>query len=307
MSRLLTRVASLSIGMVLAGSAALAQPVNDLCTSATFISMPSGGSYTRTGSTASATSDLSESGCSDQDANDVWFRFIAPTTGSYSFDLFLGTNFDTTLSVWQGDCALFSPGTALACNDDEDLDFGILTSWIPGVNISAGTEIRVRISGFQNDFGNYQITIIGPTGASVTGACCSGTTCTVQAAGTCSATFIGVGATCSPSPCAPPPAGICCRGASCSTTVAQANCTAIGGAGAVWVSSSATCNSGSDTTPCCYSDFNKTGGTTVADIFDYLNEWFASAPAARYGGDGTGTPVVADLFAYLNAWFVGGC
>lgn len=306
MIRLFKRLASLSIGMSVACSSAWAQPANDLCTSATFISMPNGGNFNRTGSTAGATSDVSDSGCSDQDANDIWFRFVAPRSGNYSFDTF-GSNFDTTLSVWQGDCALFSPGTALECNDDEDFDFGIFTSWIPLLNISAGTEIRVRISGFQNSSGSYQLIISTPSGASLTGACCSGTTCTVQAAGTCSTTFVGVGATCSPSPCAPPPAGVCCRGSTCSTTVTQANCTPIGSAGAVYVATSPTCNSGSDTTPCCYADFNKSGGLTALDIFDYLNEWFANTPSANFGSDGTGTPSVADIFSFINAWFVGGC
>lgn len=306
MGRVLARVATVALGMVAFGGMALAQPVNDLCSSATFIPMPTGGNYTRTGSTTGATSDLSESGCSEQDANDVWFRFIAPRSGNYSFDLF-NSEFDTTLSVWQGDCALFSPGTALACNDDEDLDFDILTSYIPVLNISAGTEIRVRISGYHNDFGTYVLVVGVPSGTSVTGACCNGATCTVQAAGTCSTTFIGIGATCSPSPCAPPPSGVCCRGATCSTAISQANCTPIAGAGAVYLAQSPTCNAGSDTTPCCYSDFNKSGSITAQDIFDYLNEWFVSAPTARFGGDGTGTPVVADLFSYLNSWFVGGC
>ncbi len=290
----------------LLSAAALAQPANDACSNATFISMPTGGQYVRAGSTMSATSDVSDSGCSDQDANDVWFRFIAPRTGNYSFDLF-GSSFDTTLSIWQGDCALLAPGTFLVCNDDEDADFGIFTSWIPAWNISGGTEIRIRISGWRNSFGGYQLTVTAPAGTSVTGACCSGSTCTVQAAGTCSSTFIGVGATCSPSPCAPPPSGVCCRGVTCSTTVAQADCTQIGGAGAVFVSTSSVCNGSSDITPCCYADFNKTGGISAADIFDFLNEWFANSPSARFGGDGTGTPVVADLFSYLNAWFNGGC
>jgi hypothetical protein len=101
--------------------------------------------------------------------------------------------------------------------------------------------------------------------------------------------------------------GVCCRGATCSTTVAQVDCTAPAPAGALYVNSSSTCNSGgSTTTPCCYADFNKSGDLSVGDIFDYLNAWFAASPFARIGSDGTPGPLaVADIFAYLNAWFAG--
>jgi hypothetical protein len=80
-------------------------------------------------------------------------------------------------------------------------------------------------------------------------------------------------------------------------------------AGAVFVSSAGTCNSGgSTTTPCCYADYNKIGAVTVGDIFDFLNDWFAGSPYANFGGDGTPASLaVQNIFDFLNAWFAGGC
>jgi hypothetical protein len=48
-------------------------------------------------------------------------------------------------------------------------------------------------------------------------------------------------------------------------------------------------------------DWNCSGTLEVADIFDFLNDWFAS------GGDfnGDGVTQVSDIFAFLNAWFAG--
>lgn len=54
--------------------------------------------------------------------------------------------------------------------------------------------------------------------------------------------------------------------------------------------------------PACPCDFNG-GGLTVTDIFDYLNAWFASSPAANING---GALDVSDIFDFLNCWF-GGC
>ena len=107
--------------------------------------------------------------------------------------------------------------------------------------------------------------------------------------------------------------GVCCRGATCSTTVTtSAACTSslVGGqtAGASFPAG-ASCNSaGSTTTPCCYADYNKVGGITVQDIFDFLQDWFASSPYANTGGTGAAGPLaVQNIFDFLTAWFNGGC
>ncbi|HMN41109.1 MAG TPA: GC-type dockerin domain-anchored protein [Phycisphaerales bacterium] len=53
----------------------------------------------------------------------------------------------------------------------------------------------------------------------------------------------------------------------------------------------------------CPADFNGNGTLEVADIFAFLNAWFAGSPAADF--DGLSGLQVADIFAFLNAWFAG--
>jgi hypothetical protein len=55
--------------------------------------------------------------------------------------------------------------------------------------------------------------------------------------------------------------------------------------------------------PLCTADFNSDGATGVADIFSYLNNWFAGYPAADINDDQRVT--VQDIFGFLGAWFSG--
>jgi hypothetical protein len=106
-----------------------------------------------------------------------------------------------------------------------------------------------------------------------------------------------------------PVSGVCCRGATCNTTVSQASCTGSGMAGASYVLSAPACNPGPvSSSPCCYADYNKTGGLSVQDIFDFLGDWFAGSPFANTGGNGNAGPLsVQNIFDFLSAWFTGGC
>lgn len=144
------------------------------------------------------------------------------------------------------------------------------------------------------------------------GACCNDAdqTCMNTTIAGCPAgsTFQGGGTTCSPSSCGGQPTGVCCRGATCSRTVASGDCTASGTAGAVFVAGGSACNSGSTATPCCYADYNKVGGISVQDVFDFLGDYFSGSPNASVGGDGTGgAPTVQSIFDFLAAYFAGGC
>lgn len=55
--------------------------------------------------------------------------------------------------------------------------------------------------------------------------------------------------------------------------------------------------------PYCVGDHNDDGLITAADIFAFLNDWFASLPAGD--ADASGVLTAADIFAFLNAWFSG--
>jgi hypothetical protein len=106
--------------------------------------------------------------------------------------------------------------------------------------------------------------------------------------------------------------GVCCRGSTCTTSISSAAAcsSSLNGAlaGATFPNGAGCNSSGSTTTPCCYPDYNKVNGIGVADIFDFLNDWFAGKLFANTGGDGnTGTLSVQNIFDFLNAWFAGGC
>ncbi len=55
--------------------------------------------------------------------------------------------------------------------------------------------------------------------------------------------------------------------------------------------------------PACPADFNGVDGVTAADVFDFINAWFAGETRTDYDLSGTLDP--ADIFAFLNAWFAG--
>ncbi|MBY0313476.1 MAG: hypothetical protein K2W85_15535 [Phycisphaerales bacterium] len=63
-----------------------------------------------------------------------------------------------------------------------------------------------------------------------------------------------------------------------------------------------TCNYMWVLTPACIADFDGVDCVTVADIFAFLNAWFANQPAADLDNNGIG---VQDIFNFLNAWFTG--
>lgn len=60
---------------------------------------------------------------------------------------------------------------------------------------------------------------------------------------------------------------------------------------------------GGGCTQLCRADFDCTGALAVADIFAFLNGWFAGIAAADF--DGVDGLQVQDVFAFLNAWFTG--
>ncbi len=104
-----------------------------------------------------------------------------------------------------------------------------------------------------------------------------------------------------------PATGRCCIGARCAI-VLQAACTPVGTAGASYTAGAADCNaSGILNAPCCFADYNKAGGVTVQDIFDFLSDYFTGSVNANVSGDGVTAPTVQDIFDFLGAYFAGGC
>ncbi len=131
------------------------------------------------------------------------------------------------------------------------------------------------------------------------GSCCAPSgMCEISLQNECGArwTYQGV---CSPIACPHP--GACCMGSICAIRLPD-DC----GPGQRFAGPDAACNvAGNHSAPCCHADFNQDGALQVADIFAYLNAWFAGDPRARVTGTFGGPLTVQDVFEYLNAWFTG--
>jgi hypothetical protein len=104
------------------------------------------------------------------------------------------------------------------------------------------------------------------------GVCCTSLgACTFVVQGVCAASW-SVGGVCTPNPCAA--VGACCQGVACTTTTA-ALCPG------AYLGDASVCaprvRSG-HINACCPNDFNGSGSLSVADVFDFLNSWFAGCP-----------------------------
>lgn len=107
-----------------------------------------------TGTTVGATgTDITS--CASGDSLDVWFRYVPGEDGVATFDL-CASRYDTTLAIFQG-CG----GPELACNDDAC--GGGVQSEIT-MPVVAGTEYRVRISGWNASTGTYTLLVTLNTG-----------------------------------------------------------------------------------------------------------------------------------------------
>jgi hypothetical protein len=127
------------------------------------------------------------------------------------------------------------------------------------------------------------------------GSCCVSTTCTVTTSLGCTGVFTSGGA-CTPDPCAPPSTGACCVGTVCSIQTSAACAGVFQGEGSV-------CGTVANPTTCCRANFNRVGGISVQDIFDFLAAYFGNDPAADINGSGGVS--VQDIFDYLAAYFAG--
>ncbi len=125
---------------------------NNVCSSATTI-----GNGTFTGTTVGASPDGAATCGNSNLAPDVWFRYIATTTGAVSIDT-CGSSFDTVLSVHSA-----CPGNVanqIACNDNATAGpcLGTFQSQVV-INVTAGQTYRVRVAGANGAFGNFRISI----------------------------------------------------------------------------------------------------------------------------------------------------
>jgi V8-like Glu-specific endopeptidase len=123
-------------------------PVNDNCGNATLIGIGS-----VTGSTVCATNDGSANCAASGSSPDVWYAFRPTCGGIYQFDTLGNSDYDTALSIHTG-----CPGTIanqIACDDDSA---GFPLSLIR-VSLLANTTYYIRVNGFFNRTGNYQLNV----------------------------------------------------------------------------------------------------------------------------------------------------
>jgi Lamin Tail Domain len=258
--------------------------------------------------------------CASSSAKAVWYSFTAPATAAYTIST-CGSPQDTVVQVFSSpDCTAL---TALACDDDacvgtEPSQIPLVVSGsgaaslISSLVINAGDTIYVRMSSFGTTptGGNFQLRV---SAVNAIGSCCaSAGTCTLTDAANCTGgPVFTAGGVCSPNTC-PQPSGSCCVGARCVTGVADAaacNGLADPMQSGVFTAGGTTCNwpfmiGGDTVSPCCLADYNKAGGLTVNDIFDFLTGWFNGSANADINGSGLS---VNDIFDFLGAWFAGGC
>jgi hypothetical protein len=133
---------------MMAASAVVAQPANDLCSTATSV-VDGNNTIDNRGSTRDSTSPCSRGGANFS-GTEVWYTYTAPATGTRNFivrDAYRnnGAEFDSQLTIYDG-CG----GTALACDDDSGLS---LWSKIYHFPVTQGTTYTIRL-------GNWGVNLV---------------------------------------------------------------------------------------------------------------------------------------------------
>jgi hypothetical protein len=103
--------------------------------------------------------------CGDvQVNNDMWFSFVGPFYGTITVDTCasLAPVYDTKLAIYQGDCPMGIPDTAIACNDDTAASCG-LTGTLSRTTFTClpGQNYLIRLGGFNIYRGTATLTIGG--------------------------------------------------------------------------------------------------------------------------------------------------
>jgi len=259
-------------------------PANDMCDSAQQVSV---------GSTLSTTVNATGNGtsqCGINDYDDVWFQFVSPNAAVFRINT-SGSPLlpDTTLVAF--DACSSEP---LACNDNAAFDQPYAQIDLP---LQYGQSVLVRIAGEGGVQGRFSLNI-EQLPRPDQGACCRQSMCDIRSADDCGTGVWYQLLACSLTPCVPPPPpGACCNGTTCTMADDAVSCVgAFLGAGML-------CASPQNPIACCPANFNRSGGVTVQDIFDFLSAYFSSANAGDFNG--TGACTVQDVFDFLSAYFTG--
>lgn len=131
---------------LLGGLAVWAQVPGDYFTNAIVITGPAG---TQSGDTTSATHEPGEPTL-NRGANSIWFRWVAPLSGTVNMDT-RGSTFDTTLGAYVGNTV----GALTTIRENDDF-YGFQSSIT--FQAVAGTEYKIQIDGYgEDDFGEFTL------------------------------------------------------------------------------------------------------------------------------------------------------
>jgi hypothetical protein len=127
---------------------AATRPADDSCGGAAPVRLGVNGPFTNIGYSSS----IPDWPCTFG-ANDRWFTYQATCTAPHTFDTCSNnTNFDTAIEVFSGACPCNL--TSLGCNDD----FCDVRSQLT-VNLVQNLTYLIRVGGFRNNTGNFDLTI----------------------------------------------------------------------------------------------------------------------------------------------------
>jgi hypothetical protein len=127
-------------------------PGNDSCSNATSVTNGFPVAFSTVGA---STDGPIESACNNvgntQVSQDVWFRFVAPCSGTVRVSM-CGADFDSRVAVYFGGCPS-GPNTAIACNDDNG---PACTGTRASVDFfaAAGSTYTIRVGGYSASVGS---------------------------------------------------------------------------------------------------------------------------------------------------------
>ncbi len=136
-------------------------PINDDCRLALDLSGQSSLPIAEILDIRSATSGLDDPvSCSGSiDSNTVWYKFTPTVDTVYGIET-VGSDFDTVLSVYTGNCGAL---TRVACNDDFGSAISLSTRSIVTFAARAGTTYFIEASGKGNNAGTLRFRLGAPT------------------------------------------------------------------------------------------------------------------------------------------------
>ncbi|MHC5114854.1 MAG: GEVED domain-containing protein [Planctomycetota bacterium] len=276
-------------------------PTNDDCSNATVVGLGST-PFETFGATTDGPEEpaLCDSGEDEDVAADVWFELTAPCGGTFTASL-CGSDYDTKIAVYTSTCPT-APLEAIACNDDfcgvqSEVQFGGF----------AGTVFLLRVGGHTDAASPTGAVGTGTLNISVmcldAGACClTDGTCELASQVDCDAmggSFLGIGSSCSPDPCAPPdPTGACCAtDGTCSVATAD-DCAASGG---TYQGDDTPCEASTCALP-CPEDLDGSGDVGFGDILSIISAWGPCGVPCPEDLSGNGNVDFADILAVIAAF-----